>query len=97
MTDSTRRAIRGAFDFVPGLVAALLVLVPVIGLEAKEVASVTVFLGAVVAACAKLRNALEDAGVIPAILKAPPSPGENPLPDPGPARDERGRFTREGA
>jgi hypothetical protein len=83
VNDSTRRAIRTLLDLIPGVIAALLVMVPVLGLSAAKVATVSGFLGAVIVAAAKVRNALEDAGVIPALLKAPPSSGENPLPDPG--------------
>ena len=96
MNDSTRRAIRTVLDLVPGVVAALLVMVPVLGLPAAKVAAVSGFLGAVIVAAAKIRNTLEDAGIIPALLKAPASSGENPLPDPGPARDSRGRFAKQG-
>ncbi len=81
MSDSTRRAIRTVFDVVPALLAALAVLVPVLELDAGTIAKIGLILGALTVAFAKLRNGLEDAGVIPAVLKAPPSRGANPVPD----------------
>lgn len=81
MTDSTRRAIRTALDLIPAILAALLVLVPVLGLDAETVAKAGAVIGAITLALAKIRNALEDAGLIPALLKAPASGGANPVPD----------------
>lgn len=84
MSDSTRRALRGILDLIPAGIAAVLIMVPVLGLEASQVAAVTAFLSALVVALAKIRNALEDAGYLPALLKAPASDGENPVPEPDP-------------
>lgn len=83
MNDSTRRAVRTTLDLIPGVLAALLVLVPVLDLPAETVAKVGAVVGAVTLACAKLRNAAEDAGLIPALLKAPASDGADPVPDRG--------------
>jgi hypothetical protein len=35
----------------------------------------------VIALFSYIQNALEDRGTVPALLKAPPSPGANPVPD----------------
>ncbi len=80
MNDSTRRALRTILDLVPGVLAALLVLVPVLGLDPEAVAKVGVTVGAITVALAKIRNACEDAGLIPALLKAPASDGADPIP-----------------
>lgn len=82
LPDSTRRTIRGAFDVVPAILAGLLIMVPVLDLPAGTVAKVTAIMGALTLALSKIRNGLEDAGVIPAVLKAPASDGANPIPDP---------------
>lgn len=68
-SDSTRRAIRTAFDVVPAFLAAVMILVPVLGLSAATVAAVGGFVGAATLALTKVRNALEDAGVIRPRLK----------------------------
>lgn len=82
MNDSTRRAIRTALDLIPAVLAALAVLVGIFDLPAETVAKVGVVVGAVTMLCAKVRNALEDGGYIPALLKAPASDGSDPLPNP---------------
>lgn len=82
LTDSTRRSIRGLFDLIPAILAAIAIMVPVLGLPATQVAKIGAFVGALTLALTKLRNALEDAGYIPAVLKAPASDGVDPLPDP---------------
>jgi hypothetical protein len=80
MNDSTRRAIRTVLDVVPAILAVLVVAVPLLDLDAETVAKVGALVGAVTVALAKVRNALEDSGAIPALLKAPPSPGADPMP-----------------
>jgi hypothetical protein len=82
MNDSTRRAIRTVLDVVPAVLAVALVAIPLAGLDPETVAKVGALVGAVTVALAKVRNALEDSGAIPALLKAPPSAGADPLPDP---------------
>ncbi len=71
LSDSTRRAVRTVLDVLPGVLAALIVLVPVLDLPAETVAKVGAVVAAVTVASAKFRNVLEDAGVIPALLKEP--------------------------
>lgn len=83
LTDSTRRSIRTAFDVIPAFLAALAILVPVLDLPAETVAKVGAVVGAITLALAKIRNSLEDSGVIPAVLKAPASDGADPVPDAG--------------
>lgn len=72
MKDSTKRALRTLFDVVTGAAVAIPVAVgafqanvPLEGTVAAALATTV----AVAAAVAKIVNALEDAGVIPAWLK----------------------------
>lgn len=82
MTDAVRRALRtllwltiAAAGAVPALAAAFNVDAALVG---KIVAAFT-FAGVLITAAI---NGLEDRGTIPAVLKAPPSAGANPVPDP---------------
>ena len=92
MTDSTRRAIRTGIDVTITILGALLAGLAFPGLAdvidgmttAGATATVGVVLGAALIVVTKVRNALEDAGKLPAILKAPASDGANPVPDAGP-------------
>lgn len=80
MSDAIRRALR---TFLWGLVA-LAGGVPAIAaafdLEAATVAKVTAVFTVAVAVVTAIVNAAEDKGYLPALLKAPPSPGVNPVP-----------------
>ena len=92
MTDSSRRAIRTGIDLALAVLGALAAMLLVPGfaevLDNMTGAGATATIGIVVAALAmfltKLRNALEDRGTIPAVLKAPASDGADPVPDAGP-------------
>lgn len=104
MTDSTRRSIRTGIDLLLSVLGALAAMLLVPGfaevLDGMTAAGATATIGIVVAALAvfltKLRNALEDRGSIPAVLKAPASDGADPTPDPGPLPDgTRVRHTTE--
>jgi len=81
MNDSTRRALRTIFDLVPAVLATLAVLVPLLDLDAGTVAKIGALVATITVVFAKVRNGLEDAGVIPAVLKAPASDGADPVPD----------------
>lgn len=90
MNDSTRRGLRTAIDFLPAVLLACaacfadpdfrnaLTDLGLGGLIPIFSAVVLVLLTLI----SKIKNALEDAGKIPALLKAPASQGENPVPDP---------------
>src|SRR4051794_28515995 len=82
--DSTRRSLR---TLAHGVVAGALAL-PVLAAELPTPPGrIGEIVGSVVATCAivtKIVNTLEDRGLLPAFLKAPTSPGANPVPDPGP-------------
>jgi len=72
---STRRAIRTAFDVALGVAAILLIVVPSLSEFGVNPDSEAAILGMVVAATAvasKVRNKLEDLGVIRAVLKSDP-------------------------
>lgn len=84
LSDSTRRSVRGLFDVVPAVLAAMAILVPALDLSAATTAKVGTTVAAITLALTKIRNGLEDAGLIPAVLKAPASNGADPVPDGGP-------------
>ena len=90
MNDSTRRTIRAGIDVILTLLTGLLASLAYPGLPELIdswtapgiVTAATVVLGALFLFFSKVRNALEDNGKVPAFLKAPPSPGVAPIPDP---------------
>lgn len=82
LSDSTRRSIRSLFDLIPAVLGAMLILVPVLDLSAATTAKIGATVAAISLALTKIRNGLEDAGLIPALLKAPASNGADPVPDP---------------
>lgn len=90
MSDSTRRAIRTGIDLTLGILASLaaILLVPGVQDQFEEwgLGGILGVFGIVVLVLTaffnKLKNELEDIGIIPAVLKAPASEGENPIPDP---------------
>lgn len=93
LPDSTRRAIRTALDNIVGVLILLGVILPFFGDFIREVGgadSVTAYLAkamviltALVTLISRIKNMLEDRGVIPALFKAPASNGEDPVPDAG--------------
>lgn len=93
MSDSTRRAIRTFFDLAPGFLVTLGIVVGLLDLSVETTAKVSGVLAGATLILAKLRNAAEDAGLVPAVLKAPPSPGENPVPGPPRKRTQAGKKT----
>lgn len=97
-TDSTRRSLRTGIDAILTVLTALLAVVAYPGLpdlldsalgRPGATVAIGVVLGALLLFFTKVRNALEDRGKIPALLKAPASPGADPVPDP---RDARGHV-----
>ncbi|MFC0622804.1 hypothetical protein [Kribbella deserti] len=73
---STRRAIRTGFDVALGTLLVLTVIVPSLsdfGVSSDDEAKVFALVVAATALVSKVRNALEDLGVLPAVLKADPS------------------------
>jgi hypothetical protein len=89
-SDSTRRSLRTGIDGILGVLAALGAVLLVPGIEDVFVeiglgGKLSLF-GVIVLAFTvfftKLKNALEDADKIPALLKAPASDGAIPVPDP---------------
>lgn len=81
MTDSLRRALRSVLWLLIAAVAAVPSAAAVFNLPAEKATGVVAMLTPFVLAVTKIVNALEDNGTIPALLKAPASSGENPLPD----------------
>lgn len=85
LPDSLRRALR---TFLQGFVGTFLALntglggqVPSLG-GLKAAATAALWAG-VIAVLSWAQNALEDSTPVPALLKAPPSSGENPVPGGG--------------
>lgn len=99
MTDPIRRALRTWLQaFLGSLITSGVLSAAsadgVVDWSGVKKALIAAAAGAVVALITFVQNLLEDSTTMPALLKAPASGGANPLPDPGPARDEHGRFVR---
>ena len=77
MNHSTRHAIRTGLQVTLAVLAALAILVPVIGLPAVLGAKIGATIAGLAIAISKIQNAAEDAGLIPGIVKSP----SNPVPD----------------
>lgn len=78
MNDATRRALRTVLQLIASGALTALVAAIVDGMDTKSTAIVLATWQVIVTFA---QNALEDAGAIPALLKAPASSGENPVPD----------------
>lgn len=95
--DSTRRSLRTGIDVILTVLTATIAMLLFPGLPELvdgwtapgATAAAGVVLGALLLFFTKIRNALEDRGKIPALLKAPASSGADPAPDP---RSEAGHF-----
>ena len=96
MSDAIRRAIRTLLVLCVTASGAIPALAAAFNVPAGRVAQVVAVFGFVATLLTALLNHAEDAGAIPALLKAPASEGENPVPDPGPARGPDGRFVSQG-
>lgn len=88
LSDSTRRALRTAYGFVVallGIIPTILLLLPDSvrsgTLGGQDLSAILTTIVVWHTFSTKLINALEDAGKIPAWLKAPASDGVNPVPD----------------
>lgn len=79
MSDSTRRALRTAYQFVIALIAIVPTIALVLPNDSPIGADIAVVLGWLVIV-SKLINSLEDRGAIPAWLKAPNTPAVAPVP-----------------
>lgn len=86
LNDSTRRALRTAYQYIVALVGIVPTLVLLVPTGSPLAAKLAIVLG-YVAIATKVLNSLEDKGLIPAWLKAPASEGANPVPDDLPVRD----------
>lgn len=80
MNDPLRRSLRGFFQI--GFVEAILQLVIAFGVDLTEAQHAAILVVAPFFV-AFIQNYLEDNSALPALLKAPASDGENPVPDPG--------------
>lgn len=91
MTDPVRRAVRTfAQAFLGSLLTSGVLSAAstdgVVDWSALKKAGIAAIAGAVVAFLTFVQNVLEDNTSMPALLKAPASEGENPVPDPTPAK-----------
>lgn len=80
LNDSTRRSLRTAFDVAVAVLAVATVVVPLLGSFGVSTENVIAWTGMVATATAvvsKVRNKLEDLGILPAVLKAPRYEGEH--------------------
>lgn len=79
--DAPRRGIRSLLWALLALAAAVPANAAAFGLPAETVAKIGAVCAVLTAVTTAIVNALEDADVIPAFLKAPASDGANPVPD----------------
>lgn len=82
MTDSTKRAIRTGVQTLFGIVAAVAILVPIVGDQYPALAGVGAAALGVTVAISKAWNALEEAELIPSWLKDAPGKHEATTPAP---------------
>lgn len=80
MTDPIRRAIRTLLQFIAG--GGLGTFVTEVVADITDARLQALVLAASVMLVSWAQNELEDRGAIPGVLKAPPSAGANPVPDP---------------
>lgn len=81
MTDALRRGVRSALWMTLAMAGAVPALAAAFDLPAARVAQITAIFAAITAVLTAIINAAEDRGLVPALLKAPASSGENPVPD----------------
>lgn len=100
MSDPLRRALRTFVQAFLGSILTSGVLSAtatdgVVDWSALEKAGVAALAAGFVAVLTFVQNLFEDKALMPAFLKAPPSPGAHPIPDPEDQtqpRDAQGRF-----
>jgi hypothetical protein len=81
VSDAIRRGLRTALWGVLAMAGAVPTLAGVFDFDAGDVAKITAVFTAITAVLTAVINGMEDAGLVPALLKAPASSGENPVPD----------------
>lgn len=84
MPDSLRRGIRTALWFVLAAIPVIPTVASSLNIPAEDVAKVVAVLTAVGSVLTAVINFAEDKGVIPAVLKAEASSGDNPVGPVGP-------------
>lgn len=77
MSDSLRRGLRTLLDALLAVLAAGVIDAYLVGLDPTQRTALAVALTGVISV---VKNALEDRGTIPAVLKAPASDGADPVP-----------------
>lgn len=82
MKDAPRRGIRTLLWAILALAAAVPTSAAALGLTAEQTAKVGAICAIATAVTTAVVNTLEDAGHVPALLKAPASDGDQPVPDP---------------
>lgn len=80
MSDSLRRGLRTLLDALLAVLAAGVVDAYLVDMDPTQRGALAVALTGVISV---IKNALEDSGKIPAVLKAPASDGADPVPDSG--------------
>lgn len=91
ITDPIRRALRTLFQFIAA--GGLTAFINEVVAKIEDTRLTALILAGSLLLVSYAQNELEDHGTIPALLKAPASSGENPVPAAGRARDANGRFT----
>lgn len=81
LSDALRRGLRSALWMTLAMAGAVPALAAAFNLPAGQVAKITAVFTATAAVLTAVVNAAEDKGLVPALLKAPASSGENPIPD----------------
>lgn len=94
MPDYLRRALRTFFQALLGSLLTSGVLSAastdgVVDWSAAQKAGVAALAAGIIAAFTLVQNVLEDHTPMPALMKAPASEGENPVPEPAPAKPVR--------
>lgn len=82
MSDAIRRAIRTAQVLIVAAAGGIPALAATFDVPAGRVAQIVAVFSFAGVLLVALRNHLEDTTSFPAVLKAPASEGENPVPDP---------------
>ena len=81
MPDALRRGLRTLLWAVVAMTGGIPALAGAFNVPAGRVAQITAVFSFIAAVVTAIINSAEDHGLIPALLKAPASSGENPMPD----------------
>lgn len=95
MAGPIRRALRTCLVLIATATGAIPALAAAFDVPAGRVTQVVAVFAFAATIITGVLNHAEDNTRFPAILKAPASGGANPVPDPGPARDDHGRFVKQ--